>query len=117
MHKSSVRFRFGSVWQKKIGDSVRFGFGKKFLVRSFPSEQGAGVCGVFGVGRWCLWCVWCAELVFVVCLDAGSWCLWCVWCGELVVVVCGELVCVVCLVRGAGGCGVFGAGSWCLSCV
>ena len=34
MFKSSVRFRFGSA--KKIGDSVRFGFGKKFLVRSFP---------------------------------------------------------------------------------
>ena len=29
MHKSSVR-------QTKIGGSVRFGFGKKFLVRSFP---------------------------------------------------------------------------------
>ena len=37
MHKSSVRFRFGSV--KKIGGSVRFGFGKKFLVRSFTSED------------------------------------------------------------------------------
>ena len=33
MHKSLVRF--GSA--KKIGGSVRFGFGKKFLVRSFPS--------------------------------------------------------------------------------
>ena len=33
MHISSVRF--GSA--KKIGGSVRFGFGKKFLVRSFPN--------------------------------------------------------------------------------
>ena len=37
MHKSLVRFRFGSVRQKKVGGSVRFGFGKKFLVRSFPN--------------------------------------------------------------------------------
>ena len=35
MHKSSVRF--GSA--KKIGGSVRFGFGKKFLVRSFPTTS------------------------------------------------------------------------------
>ena len=37
MHKSSVRF--GSA--KKIGGSVRFGFGKKFLVQSFPSMKTA----------------------------------------------------------------------------
>ena len=48
MHKSSVRFgsanknrRFGSVRvrQTKIGGSVRFGFGKKFLVRLFPNTN------------------------------------------------------------------------------
>ena len=37
---TKVSVRFGSVRQTKL--EVRFGFGKKFLVRSFPSTHTLG---------------------------------------------------------------------------